>query len=497
MSQPIAFSRSLFSYSRFSYPSMMSCRKIAIALVLSAAGLFAQAQQGGSLADAARQARADRQAQPQSDTQAQQLADQLAEDQTDNGAPGGFKTYNAGDYKIWVPAPYKVEGNDDVGVVLSGPSIGSKHSIVLLGSPIVVNFAGNDSAFQEAATQFAHQYAQSASCTQATVASHNAYQCGLAAATMLGQRVTGHAVFVQSQGNIYPVFCVAPSDSRSRDSMNTAPNAVVKSWAQKSLQKEDDDLNSVLQKCDTVFQSIRITEGVSAQKAASSASKPETNATTVASDAKQLPAAGGSEATNAGGSASLAEIARGLKQPGAAQMTQAPEPAASTPAQSSVPAGFKVQSFTYCKSQRECYDASVIVPADAQLVSSQCKQFIFETKVQGTPFLLLAGPGGSDGCAGSGKNETSEVRWNELAEPEKKLAPGTYSTISSQQATLNGKPAIITQIGFRKGLTEWRAKRAEIESNGVPLVMGCMALKEHFDDGDSICSGLMGSLQLP
>src|SRR5208282_2651768 len=128
-----------------------------------------QAQDGSSLADIARQARAQRQAQgqPVADTsRAQQVADELSEDSNDNGAPGGFKTFNAGDYKLFVPAPYKVEGRDDAGVVLSGPYVGSKRSFVLVGAPIVAHFGNNDDAFHDAATQFVHVYAQSANCTK-------------------------------------------------------------------------------------------------------------------------------------------------------------------------------------------------------------------------------------------------------------------------------------------------------------------------------------------
>ena len=162
-----------------------------------------------------------------------------------------------------------------------------------------------------------------------------------------------------------------------------------------------------------------------------------------------------------------------------------------------MPAGFKVQPFNYCASERECWNASIVVPTDAKLVSSDCKQFVFEMKVQESPFLLLAGPTGGEGCGNRSNSDTNQVRWNELADPENRRAPGTFHMISSQQATLDGKPAIITQIGFRKGLTEWMGKRAEIESNGVPLVVGCMAPRDHFADGDSICSGLIESLQLP
>ncbi len=339
----------MFKTSRFATYSFTShlCCMTATLLLLPALA----AAQSGSLGDAARQARAQKQAQPvSSNNQAQQIADELSEDQNDNGAPGGFKSYNTGDYKIWVPAPYHLEGHDDAGVVLSGPTVGSKHPIVLLGTPIVAHFENNDAAFQDAATQFSHLYAQSASCTKATVANHNAYQCGMAAATLLGQHVAGNAVFVRSSGNIYPVFCLAPSDSHTRDWMNDTNNAVVKSWGAKSLQREDDDFKSVLQKCDTVFQSIRIAEGVSAQKVMAGSNTPGTNA--AAGNTKQS-AAGGAGTGNTGGASSLAEIAGGLHQPGNAPVAQsAPTPASAPASESPVPAGFKAQPFTYCKSQR-------------------------------------------------------------------------------------------------------------------------------------------------
>jgi hypothetical protein len=175
----------------------------------------------------------------------------------------------------------------------------------------------------------------------------------------------------------------------------------------------------------------------------------------------------------------------------------APAAPASVAKQSAVPAGFKAQRFNYCKGPLQCWDGSVLVPADAKLVSSDCKQYIFETKVQGEPFLLLAGQGGSDACANRSKSDASQVRWDELAEPESGRAPGTYNLIGSQQTTLDGKPAVLVQIGFRKGLTRWMGKRAEIENNGVPLVVGCIAPQDHFADGEAICSKWIESLRLP
>jgi hypothetical protein len=40
-------------------------------------------------------------------------------------------------------------------------------------------------------------------------------------------------------------------------------------------------------------------------------------------------------------------------------------------------------------------------------------------------------------------------------------------------------------------------RRAEVEANGIPLVVGCLAQKEHFTDGEAVCTGLIESLRLP
>jgi len=441
-----------------------------------AIGLAANAQQGGSLADTARQIRTQKQGQSQTQGQAQQFADELSEDQSDNGAPGGFKTYNAGGYKVWVPAPYHMDGNDAAGPVLSGPMNNGRHLMVLLGTPVVAHFENNDTAFQETALKFAHLYADQANCTKGTVAGHDAYQCGLAVANLLGQRVTGNAVFVRSLGNIYPVFCVTPSDSNSRDFINTTPTYYNKAWAEKSLQKETEDIKKTLLGCDTVFQSVHIPEGISAQKSAA-------NIASAAPVPPSRPDAG--PATIAGSSDGTTEAAHG-SLPTSMQTPMG--------ASGSLPPGVKVQAFTYCATARDCFDASVLVPTDAQLLSSDCKQYVFETKIQGQAFLLLAG---TNSCAGRNPNDANLVRWNQLVLPETQRAPGTASTVTTLQGTVDGKPAVITTMRFKKGLEYWMGKRAEVDSNGVQLVVGCMGPREHFADADSVCSALIDSLRLP
>jgi len=470
---------------------------IVACLLLIPAAVSAQAQQNGSLADIARQVRAQK-GQANADTsQAQQVAAELSDDQNDGGAPGGFKTYNAGDYKLWVPAPYRVEGHDDAGVVLSGPMVGLKHPVVLVGTPIAVRWKNNDDAFHDAATQFARLYAQSASCTKTTIADHAAYQCGLAAANLLDTRVAGNAVFVLSSSNMYPVFCVTPSESQSRDIINDPnANSGVKGWSRKTLDREEADSRRVWQQCDTVFQSIHLKPETAQQPSAKPGGPaPATQAAAQPRSAQPVqPPAGTSAPATTSGTASPVSAPVQTGQ-GAAQV-QPPSSSSLSAPPSSAPAGYKVHPFHYCSAPTQCWDASVLVPADAQLVSSDCKRYVFETKVQGTSLLLMAGPAGND-CDGRAAGGPNLVRWKQLADPESNRAPGTYNTISSQVTKLAGKPATIITMGFRNGLEQWMGKRVEIESNGVPLVVGCIAPRDHFDDGDAVCSTLIGSLQLP
>jgi hypothetical protein len=484
-------------------------RQFAMLLTLSLlvlAGLPARGQDGGSLADVARQARAQKQAQPKAEaSQAQQIVDQLAEDQEDKDAPAGFKTYNAGAYKIWAPAPFTLDSHDVGGVVLTGPQIGGTRPLVLAGNPIVLHLESDD-AFADVARQFAHGYSDSANCAKATVAGRNAYQCSLAGARLLGHSVSGNVVLVQAVGGVLPVLCVANTESRARDILNN-PHATYKAkrYAREVMEHEDQDVRTAWQKCDSVFQSIRIKEAPAQQKANLTAanavidSRKSASSPDAAVDPAKAaaPAAAAAQPADTDEPASLADIARQLHQP-AARSTTAPAPPPTVAAQSTVPAGFKVQAFTYCKSHtQQCWNASVLVPADAQLVSSDCKQYVFETKIKGSPFLLLMGPAGAESCPGRNPSDGSTVRWKQLVDPERERDPGTSSTISAEQTALDGKQAFVTQMRFRKGAAEWIAKRAEVENNDAQLVVGCMAPQDTFADGDTICSGLIGSLRLP
>jgi hypothetical protein len=460
----------------------------AISLLLLPALLSAQTSQSGSLADIARQLRAQKQGQAGATTNAQQVADELSDDQNRvDDAPGGFKTYNAGDYSLWVPAPYKVSGRDDAGVVLEGPVAGSKRPLLLIGSPLLLPPGASDNAFREAAAKFSHAYARTASCAKTAAGSRSAYKCSLTA-NLSGTRVSGNVWLLRNANAVYPVLCAAPSAGNDRDSANSLHDSN-KEAAREGLDRDDPDMKSVWQKCDTVFQSIRPKE-IKAQPARAQSGSPAGLApVAVAQPVAEKSSAGSGET----GVAPQADVSR---QPKQQSVSAAPPQPGNAPPASNLPAGYKVHAFHYCGGPQQCWDASVLVPVSAQLVSSDCKQYVFENKVQGTTFFLLVGPRAGE-CEDQRSGAPDMLRWGQLVDPESKRAPGTYNIISSQVAKLGGKAATITTLHFRNGLTDWMGRRAEVDSNGVPLAVGCMAPREHFDDGEAICSILIESLQLP
>jgi len=463
--------------------------------LLLAVGLAVQAQ-SGSLADAARQARSQKQAQPQAGSnRAQTVADQLSEEQNSSDAPGGFKTFTTGDYKVWVPAPFSMDGRESGGTVLTGPQVGRTRTMVLVGIPIVFPWKENDAAFHDAAVHFAGMYVATPKCTKVTISNHEAYQCGMAAASLMGKEVSGNATLVRISGNLYPVLCAAPTDSRERDILNDPHSSYTdKLYARAELNRQEQDVRNVWQKCETVFQSIRVKEDVRQTAQSTTGDSTASAAGKETEPGGATPSTSAVETANAAGPGSLADVARRLKQDPAQAVSAPPPPANPAPAQTTVPAGFKAHAFQYCSGPKQCWDASVLVPVDAQLTSSDCRQYAFEVKVQGSPFVLMAGSAGSD-CDNHGG--PALIHWHSLVDPETKRAPGTYSTISSQVTKLDGKTATITTLGFRKGLTDWMGKRAEVDSNGVQIVVGCLAPRDHFADGDAVCSALIGSLQLP
>src|SRR5882762_1324035 len=75
--------------------------------------------QDNSLGNVARQSRAQKENLQGPPGKAQALVDEMEQEQEEaENAPVGFRTYNAGDYKLRVPFPYELEGRENEGAVL-------------------------------------------------------------------------------------------------------------------------------------------------------------------------------------------------------------------------------------------------------------------------------------------------------------------------------------------------------------------------------------------
>jgi hypothetical protein len=69
-------------------------------------------------------------------SKAQELVDEMQQQQeAEENAPTGFKNYNAGDYRLFVPFPYCLEGRENGGAVLLGSRLGVTNTEVL-GRPL-------------------------------------------------------------------------------------------------------------------------------------------------------------------------------------------------------------------------------------------------------------------------------------------------------------------------------------------------------------------------
>src|SRR5579864_1519192 len=134
-------------------------RVMTAALWVGVVSVFSWGQDSDSqsrpLGDVARQTRAqaDTNGQP---SKAQQLVDEMQREQEEAAnAPTGFKSYDAGDYRLFVPFPYSLEGRENGGAVLLGSRLGVTNTEVMAGAPIQIPANLSDSDLLNTVRQFA------------------------------------------------------------------------------------------------------------------------------------------------------------------------------------------------------------------------------------------------------------------------------------------------------------------------------------------------------
>ena len=197
-----------------------------VAVALLCAGTFGWGQdsetQGNSLADLARQTRAQHASTADTkSSKAQELVDEMQQEQeAAANAPTGFTNYNAGDYRLFVPYPFSLEGRDNGGAVLLGSRLGITNTEVVAGIPIPIpaNIINNvsDSDLLNVVRQLAGMHGAQPYCAPIKQGTHKAFRCAWQGNPyLLGHVVWGSMIFIVASNSLIPVMCVSPDDMHS------------------------------------------------------------------------------------------------------------------------------------------------------------------------------------------------------------------------------------------------------------------------------------------
>ena len=184
-------------------------------ICLGAASIAQDGESPDSLGDLVRETRAQHAATPEDkSSKAQGLVDEMQQEQeAAENAPTGFRNYNAGEYRLFVPYPYSLEGRDNGGAVLAGSRLGVTNTEVMAGTPVPFQGEPNDKDLLNAARQIASTHGQQANCYPLKQGARKTYRCQWSASpTLLGHQVWGSMEVIVGSNSLIPVMCVSPDD---------------------------------------------------------------------------------------------------------------------------------------------------------------------------------------------------------------------------------------------------------------------------------------------
>jgi hypothetical protein len=349
----------------------------------------------GSLGDLARQTRAHAAADEGKSSRAQELADEMQQEQevADN-APVGFKNYDAGDYRLYVPYPFSLEGRENGGTVLLGSRLGITNTEVMAGTPIPVPPNLSDADLLNAVRQLASLHGTQANCSATTRGSHKAFRCSWQTSpTLLGHAVYGSMEFILASNSLIPVMCVSPDDLHQLCVIydtygnNTCSDRdrQLYGWDHRKAQAAADEQyreeRNTVQMCDQViYPSIQLKEDIVVHPVSIAEGKAPKPVSAVAQDMSVVAGAQGS---------SLADLARQSRQ---AAHGKALATLDNAEGKSLAPAGYQSFPMQYCQNPQQCQQASVIIPEKSEVVSTTNGQYIFKAMLNGDAVMLYAGP---------------------------------------------------------------------------------------------------------
>lgn len=479
--------------------SLLSIRgvlTVAAGVACLGAALWAQdSESPDSLGDVARQTRAQHASAPEDKSnKAQSLVDEMQQEQeAAENAPMGFKNYNAGDYRLFVPFPYSLEGRDNGGAVLLGSRLGITNTEVLAGTPIPIPSNLGDNDLLNLVRGLASQHGKAAYCSAVKLGQRKAFRCAWNGAPyLLGHEVWGSMEFVVASNSLIPVMCVSPDEMQCLTYSNygyQTCNNRYPTWAEvqktkAAIETRFRDEITTAQMCDQIiYPSIQLKEDIVVHPA----SIPEGKATVAP---RSIPE--DRSVTVAPQGPSLAELAR--------QMRQAPHTKAQATLDNaegnSAPAGFQSFSLQYCLNPQQCSEASVVIPEKAEVVSRINGQHIFKTELGGEPVMLYAGPADVNAPYRS-LTDPDYIRIRDLANSNG-WSREKPDSVSTQDLTIQSRPALMTRFRYQRDQKRWWiGERVLIENGGAQFLLGCAAPEEHFADAEALCTTLVNSLRLP
>jgi hypothetical protein len=476
----------------------------AAALLFCAYGTQAQDsdQQSSSLADTARQNRSQHAAPPGQSSKAQQLVDEMQQEQeASENAPTGFKSYDAGDYRLFVPFPYTLEGRDNGGAVLLGSRLGVTNTEVLAGSPVPIPSGMSDAQLMGYVQQLASAHGQGAYCSPIKMGSRKAFRCAWSGIpNLLGHQVLGSMVFVVGNSGLIPVMCVNPDQVGSQLSPGHCPtydqsgyhpcprNYVTWDQAQKvnaANADRDRDQRTTWQSCDQIiYPSISLKEDIVVHPATLSEVKTAKPAGPVLQDAT---VAYGRQTT------SVAELAQATRS---APRVKPQVTLDSSEGTSVAPAGFQTFALQYCQNPQQCSEASVVIPEKAEVVSRVNGQHIFKTALDGEYMLLYAGPSDVN-APNRGMTDPDYIRIRDLANP-RGWSREKGDAVSTQELMIEGRYSMMTRFRYERDQQRWWiGERVLVNVGSIALMLACTAPEDHFADAEALCTTLVNSLRLP
>jgi len=460
------------------------------------AALWAQdSENPNSLGDIARQSRSQRASVPgEKSVRAQGLVDEMQADQdASENAPTGFKNYNAGDYWVFVPFPYSLEGRDNGGAVLLGSRLGITNTEVLAGTPVPIPGNVSDNDLVNLARGLAGSHGQSPNCFPIKLGQRKAFRCAWSGRPyLLGHEVWGSMVFVVGSHSLIPVMCVSPDEMQCLTYTNygyQTCNNRHPTWAEVQKTKTDIEMRfrdevTTVQMCDQIiYPSIQLKEDIVVHAASVPAGKAPVVSGKVPEDRTIVsPSAHG---------ASLAELARETRQAPHGKAKARLDNAEG----SSAPRGFQSFSVQYCQNHPQCSEASVIIPEKAEVVSRINGQHIFKATLDGEPVMLYAGPADVNAPYRS-LTDPDYIRMRDLANLNG-WSREKPDSVSTQDLTVDGRPALMTRFRYQRDQKKWWiGERVLIENRGAQFLLGCTAAEEHFADAEVLCTTLVNSLRL-